>query len=94
MKHCLPSIYCIELTLSHSKHTHTQIFPNYHVYFSSIKYIQSTKLGRCRMYFLFSIPFIQYKIPFQEFPILCQTCLGDNPYIRMVYFPFSYSFQI
>lgn len=21
---------------------------------------------------------------FQEFPILCQTCLGDNPYIRMV----------
>ena len=20
----------------------------------------------------------------QEFPILCQTCLGDNPYIRMV----------
>lgn len=21
---------------------------------------------------------------FQEFPILCQTCLGSNPYIRMV----------
>ena len=24
------------------------------------------------------------QIFFQEFPILCQTCLGDNPYIRMV----------
>lgn len=25
-----------------------------------------------------------YILTFQEFPILCQTCLGDNPYIRMV----------
>ncbi len=23
-------------------------------------------------------------VALQEFPILCQTCLGDNPYIRMV----------
>ena len=23
-------------------------------------------------------------VNFQEFPILCPTCLGDNPYVRMV----------
>lgn len=33
-------------------------------------------------YFYFTLTF--YYILLQEFPILCQTCLGDNPYIRMV----------
>lgn len=34
--------------------------------------------------YIFCITFYWLHICFQEFPILCQTCLGDNPYIRMV----------
>lgn len=30
-----------------------------------------------------AIPIVQFWF-FQEFPILCQTCLGDNPYVRML----------
>lgn len=32
----------------------------------------------------FEYYFMHHFVCHQEFPILCQTCLGDNPYIRMV----------
>ena len=31
---------------------------------------------------VFNHPILMFFL--QEFPILCQTCLGDNPYLRMV----------
>ncbi|KFD54375.1 hypothetical protein M513_04718 [Trichuris suis] len=39
-------------------------------YVKVLKHLQSNELGRCGKRF--------------EFPILCQTCLGKNPYMRMM----------
>lgn len=31
---------------------------------------------------------VEITLFFQDFPILCETCLGPNPYIRMVSYKF------
>lgn len=34
------------------------------------------------------------KDPNDEFPILCETCLGDNPFVRMTKQPYAYACKI